>query len=235
MANPFFRFKQFTVWHDRSAMKVTTDACLFGAWVASRLRGSAVGHALDIGTGTGLLSLMVAQQCSAPIDAVEIDPQAAMQAMENRTAAGFGNITVLTGDLLQLDLPRYDVIFSNPPFYEKEIESGNAGRRTAHHADGLTWNELFAFITRHLAPGGTAYLLLPYKRRKDLDALLRREGLYLYEEIAVRPSTRQSPSRLMVALGSTEREVQSGELLIANESGYSPEFVALLRDYYLYL
>lgn len=235
MANPFFRFKQFTIWHDRSAMKVTTDACLFGAWVAAQLRGKQVGRALDIGTGTGLLSLMVAQKCDATIDAVEIDPEAAMQAMENRSAAGFGNVTILTGDVLQLDLPRYDVIFSNPPFYEKEIESGDAGRRVAHHADGLLWDDLFRFIREHLAPRGTAYLLLPFKRRKDLAALLLREGLYLYEEVAVRPGPRQGPSRLMVALGATETTTRETELLIADESGYSADFVNLLREYYLYL
>jgi tRNA1Val (adenine37-N6)-methyltransferase len=104
MANPFFRFKQFTTYHDRCAMKVTTDACLFGAWVASTIskeQGIHQPNFLDVGSGTGLLSLMVAQKSKAFIDAIEIDKQAASQAAENIAASAWSNrINVIPQDLL---------------------------------------------------------------------------------------------------------------------------------------
>jgi tRNA1Val (adenine37-N6)-methyltransferase len=235
MANPFFRFKEFTVYHDRSAMKVTTDACLFGAWCAAQLAGRSSGQALDIGTGTGLLSLMIAQQASLHIDAVEIDSDAAIQAAENRTASGFENISILHGDLLQLDLPQYDIIFSNPPFYEKEIPSTQGEKRTAHHGDGLQWNALFGFLATHLKPDGTVYLLLPYKRRNDLDLLLRRHAFHLYQEVIVWPTALAQPSRLMLAIGLEERGTERECIVIANKSGYTARFIELLQPYYLYL
>jgi tRNA1Val (adenine37-N6)-methyltransferase len=235
MANPFFRFKEFTVYHDRCAMKVTTDACLFGAWCAAQLAGRSGGRALDIGTGTGLLSLMIAQQASLHIDAVEIDSDAAIQAAENRTASGFENISILQGDLLQLDLPQYDIIFSNPPFYEKEIPSAKEAQRTAHHGDGLRWTALFGFLATHLKPDGTVYLLLPYKRRNDLDLLLRRHAFHLYREVIVQPTALAQPSRLMLAFGLEERSTERESIVIANESGYTARFIELLQPYYLYL
>jgi tRNA1Val (adenine37-N6)-methyltransferase len=235
MANPFFRFKQFTVFHDRCAMKVTTDACLFGAWCADQLKTATRLKALDIGTGTGLLSLMIAQKCALHIDAVEIDPEAAMQAAENRTAAGFENISILQGDIRGLHLSRYDIIFSNPPFYEQEIPSAQEGKRVAHHSDGLSWQELFAFIATHLSVEGMAYLLLPSKRRKELDGLLQKHGLYLSLEVSVQPTPAQAPSRLMIAFGKKQRPLKRENIVIAQVSGYSEAFTALLKDYYLYL
>ncbi|RYY86219.1 MAG: methyltransferase domain-containing protein [Chitinophagaceae bacterium] len=234
MPNPFFRFKQFTVSHDRCAMKVTTDACLFGAWVAEQLAGKS-GLALDIGTGTGLLALMVAQKTSLQIDAVEIDEKAALQAAENRTASGFENVRIITGDIRTLQLPTYDFIFSNPPFYENELESPDAGKRKAHHGEGLSWRELFSVVSKQLAPTGRAYLLLPSKRRKDLDACLAEQGLHLHQVVEIQPTLRQGATRLLVCLGKDGVPITTTSLLIADEKGYTNAFVGLLRDYYLYL
>ena len=234
MANPFFRFKQFSIYHDRCAMKVTTDACLFGAWCAAQLEGRA-GTALDIGTGSGLLALMLAQKTELQIDAVEIDTGAALQAVENRSAAGFDNVRIITGDIRALDLRPYDFIISNPPFYEQEIESSDPRKRSAHHSDGLSWQELFAAIDRLLSPRGTAFLLLPAKRRKDLYVLLKKQRLHLQQLVPVRPTERQEATRLMVAIGRSEAPLQAETILIADSKGYTPRFIALLKDYYLYL
>ncbi|GAB4091684.1 tRNA1(Val) (adenine(37)-N6)-methyltransferase [Flaviaesturariibacter terrae] len=234
MANPFFRFKQFTVCHDRCAMKVTTDACLFGAWCAEQLEGK-TGTCLDIGSGSGLLALMLAQKSALQIDAVEIDTEAALQAAENLTAAGFADVRIITGDIRTLQLPHYDFIITNPPFYEREIESADKGRRTAHHADGLTWTELFGAIGRLLAPAGTAFLLLPAKRRKELEALLKAEGLFLQQLVDVHPTGSQEATRLLLSVGRHPASLQTGSITIADSSGYTARFVELLKDYYLYL
>jgi tRNA1Val (adenine37-N6)-methyltransferase len=236
MANPFFRFKEFTVYHDRCAMKVTTDACLFGAWCAAQLAGRSGGRALDIGTGTGLLSLMIAQTgkpshrcCGDRFGRRHPGGGKPHGRPALRISAYYKEI------YLQLDLPQYDIIFSNPPFYEKEIPSAKEAQRTAHHGDGLRWTALFGFLATHLKPDGTVYLLLPYKRRNDLDLLLRRHAFHLYREVIVQPTALAQPSRLMLAFGLEERSTERESIVIANESGYTARFIELLQPYYLYL
>ncbi len=127
MANSYFQFKQFTVHQDRCAMKVTTDSCLFGSWIADKIEkeDSAISNCLDIGTGTGLLSLMVAQKnAGIKIEAIEIDNDASSQAKENIASSPFSeNINVIHADVKEYVLEnKYDIIISNPPFYEKELK-----------------------------------------------------------------------------------------------------------------
>src|SRR5690349_10557815 len=127
MPNPYFRFKQFTVYHQHNAMKVTTDACLFGAWVAEQMHNEKdkVQSLLDIGTGTGLLSLMIAQKNEVNIDAIEIDKASAEEANENiQNAPWKEHITIQHQDILEYHPGRlYDAIICNPPFYENEWTS----------------------------------------------------------------------------------------------------------------
>jgi tRNA1Val (adenine37-N6)-methyltransferase len=142
MANSFFQFKQFIIHQDRCAMKVTTDACLFGAWVAKEVGGqkSEVETILDIGTGTGLLSLMLAQKTNATIDSVEIDEAAAEQAQENANASLWKDrIFVMPGDAKDMAYTfckNFDIIISNPPFYENELTSSDHQKNLAHHHRG---------------------------------------------------------------------------------------------------
>lgn len=244
MANAYFRFKQFTVHQDHCAMKVTTDGCLFGAWCAAEIsrlvqpRSAAPPPAaLDIGTGTGLLSLMVAQKAPLPIDAVEIDRAAAAQAVENVTTSPYSNqIRIMETDVLQLKNKSYWVIFSNPPFYENELTSGNAAKDTAHHSQQLTWEQLFAALNSLLGPNGVFFLLLPFKRAGEVERYLQKEGFFINKMARVHQSTRHAPFRIMIQ-GSREaspHEVE--ELFIRDEyQQYTPGFTALLKDYYLYL
>src|SRR5688572_28253839 len=158
MPNSYFKFKQFTVNRDRAAMKVTTDACLFGAWAARSARQSAVGqsgspgihHVLDIGTGTGLLSLMMAQQINAEIDAIELDEDAFEQAQQNMASSPWhDNLFVIQGDAKDMAYvlgKEYDIIVSNPPFYENELESPDLKKNRAHHSAGLSLDELLSII-----------------------------------------------------------------------------------------
>ncbi len=121
MSNDFFQFKKFTVFHNHCAMKVTTDACLFGAWVANKMSEKDWNgkNLLDIGTGTGLLSLMIAQQNNLHIDAVEIDFVAAEQASQNFSSSPFReSINIIHTDILGFKQEGYDCLVINTPFYK---------------------------------------------------------------------------------------------------------------------
>jgi tRNA1Val (adenine37-N6)-methyltransferase len=244
MANPYFRFKAFTVYHDQCAMKVTTDSCLFGAWCAEELKRkteaekeNTLKSLLDIGTGAGLLSLMVAQKVAVPIEAVEIDAPAANQAATNVAQSPFKDqITVVQNDVLHLEDIHYDVILSNPPFYENELKSGRAAKDTAHHGHQLTWAELFAAINRLLGTDGLFYLLLPYKRVTELEAYVQQENLFINKLVIVSPTAAHKPIRVMVEGSRRPTSIMKEHLAIKDShQQYTPEFTALLKDYYLYL
>src|SRR5688572_25058776 len=138
MPNTYFQFKQFTIHQDRSAMKVTTDACLFGAWCATEINQDNK-RLLDIGTGTGLLSLMIAQKNKLLIDAVEIEEQAAVQAVENVKASPWKeSVHVIHKNIRDFNSEKkYNYIISNPPFYENELSGERMEKNIAHHDAGL--------------------------------------------------------------------------------------------------
>ncbi len=224
-----------------SAMKVTTDGCLFGAWVSHLLQKGkeTFSAALDIGTGTGLLSLMVAQKSAIDIDAVEIDNGAAEQARLNFAQSPWAQrLQLIEGDINTVVLKKeYDAIFSNPPFYEKELASPNAARNMAHHSEQLTLEQLFSVIYQKLTAEGTYFLLLPYKRKKEIERLLNNAGLYIHTIVEVQPLVAHAPFRLLLKGGKKETEQKEIKTFCIKdtEGHYTPPFVQLLQDYYLYL
>lgn len=220
-------------------MKVTTDACLFGAWVAGEI-GRLVqppAKLLDIGAGTGLLSLQVAQKNTGQITAIEIDGAAAAQAQQNIGASLWCNqIQVIAQDLLQWpSAPAFDCIFSNPPFYEKEIRSEQNGKNLAHHDAGLTLAHLLQFIKNHLSEEGCFFLLLPVKRQKAAEALFGAHGLYFQQIVYVQQTLKHQPFRMMIQGRRKEVDAVTIQTIsIKNRAdAYTPEFVSLLQAYYL--
>jgi tRNA1Val (adenine37-N6)-methyltransferase len=240
MPNPFFSFRKFTVFHDQCAMKVTTDACLFGAWCAREIQSmnKKDAHLLDIGTGTGLLSLMIAQKNDLFTDAVEIDKMAARQAINNIEASPWNNsIDVINEDILKFPISGYDYVVSNPPFYEREIISGKETRDIAHHSTYLSLKEVLKIIRDKLNDTGIFFLLLPYKRINEIEKLLVENKLYTTQQVVVRQTDRHQPIRLMIQ-GSLKQNASPvlSELIINDQSNqYSTDFQNLLKDYYLYL
>jgi tRNA1Val (adenine37-N6)-methyltransferase len=239
MSNSYFQFKQFTIHQEYCAMKVCTDACLFGAWVGEQLqsRNSKVKSILDIGTGTGLLSLMLAQKSEADIDAVEIDEAAAQQATDNIDASPWKNrVQVIQGDISYIHLGRkYDYIISNPPFFENNLKSSDTQRNLALHSDMLRLDDLIRIAHVNLSDEGGIALLLPYERGNECIDIARSNDLYLAERVDVRQSNKHSYFRSMLLLRTENNTAITGELSIRENSNYSPEFVKLLKDYYLHL
>ena len=223
-------------------MKVTTDACLFGAWIAEQVKNETlnVRNVLDIGTGTALLSLMYAQKNpDHMIDAIEIEEDCFMQAKENAAGSPFaGNIHVLHGDAKTFQFIKdYDLIISNPPFYENEIRSADPKKNIAHHHEGLLLEELLLIIKSTLSDEGFFFLLLPYKRNREIKKLLG--DFHLARMMLVRQSTGHDYFRIML-IGklktANDRETGIDEIAIWNDQQqYTEEFTALLRDYYLRL
>ena len=245
MPNSYFQFKQFTIHQDRCAMKVTTDACLFGAWVAEEVKSqeSRVGsqQSLDIGTGTGLLSLMLAQKNQdALITGVEIDEGAEKQAKENiNTSPWKDRINVLQGDVKDHNFPeKFDLIISNPPFYENELRSDTDKKNIAHHSESLTLKELLNIIKNNLNPDGNFFLLLPYKRNDEIKKLFRDHELHISKMILVRQSVKHDYFRIFIkgSLSAEKKETEFDELSIWDDKQqYTNEFVLLLKDYYLHI
>ncbi len=222
-------------------MKVTTDGCLFGAWVANEMRGDTnhnMKTMLDVGAGSGLLSLMVAQKSEALIEAVEIDAAAALQAKENIAASPWKDtINVINGDVLQWKPQhQYDCIFSNPPFYENDLKSVKTVKNIAHHGDGLRLADLLLFINDYLKEDGSFFLLLPAKRLMEAGKMMIENGLHIHQKVLVKQTPRHEPFRVMIEgrKSKGEKKIES-TMIIANDKGYTSEFIFLLKDYYLYL
>lgn len=246
MPNPYFRFKQFTVYHDRCAMKVTTDSSFFGAWAAQEIKNSnpnsyreKIENVLDIGAGTGLLSLMIAQNNEVKIEAVEIDHEASIQARENVEASPWKNsIKVLNADIRSFHpQKKYDCIISNPPFYENELASEVTKKNIAHHSEELTISDVLQFIKIHLSGEGIFFLMYPFKRKSEVDGMLRQYELYVINSVILVQSARHSPLRVIIK-GSNKKIVGAEPVSIAiwdQNQQYTDAFINLLKDYYLYL
>jgi tRNA1Val (adenine37-N6)-methyltransferase len=225
-------------------MKVTTDACLFGAWMADEINNEElkINNCLDIGTGTGLLSLMLAQKnLEVGITGVEIDEDAGEQANENFNASLWKDrVDILKGDVKEYDFPeKFDLIISNPPFYERELRSESEKKNLAHHSENLTLGELLSIIKKYLNPGGFFFLLLPYKRNEEIKKLLKNHELNISKILFVRQSVKHDYFRIMLKgkLSEPENiETEFNEMSISDDSQqYSSEFKQLLKDYYLHL
>jgi tRNA1Val (adenine37-N6)-methyltransferase len=235
MANDYFKFKQFTINQQHCAMKVTTDGCLFGAWVANKLQNATPNSRfLDIGTGTGLLSLMVAQQTTATIDSVEIDINASKQAIENIAASPWcKKLQVFNSAIQDYQSKVYDYIFTNPPFFENDLKSADAKRNIALHSSALSLEELLANISRLLAPSGHFAILLPYHRVAFFEDLAGTNGYHLHKKTLVLQTPKHPFFRGMLQFGFAKKEVIVDSIVIKADNIYTTEFTDLLKDYYL--
>jgi tRNA1Val (adenine37-N6)-methyltransferase len=244
MPNDYFQFKQFTIQQAKSAMKVCTDACLFGAIVADEISRSSseisshnIDNILDIGTGTGLLSLMLAQQVKANIHAVEVDENAFQQAHENIKQSPWNDRITVHHTAIQDYQPttKYDFIISNPPFFENDLKSEDTKRNLALHSEALTLQELLDNIKRLLTPTGSFAILLPYQRSVYFDDLASKSGYSLQQKTVVKQTEKHQPFRSMLWYATQQTTRREHEIIIRQKENYSKEFISLLKDYYLYL
>lgn len=240
MSNNYFRFKEFTVQQEKCSMKVCTDACLFGAWIAEKYNSSGlqVTKCLDIGSGTGLLSLMFAQKNPHTIiDAVEIEENAYEQAKENLSNSKWNDrLKILNMDIKDfIPEKKYDLIISNPPFYEKELSSTEKNKNIAKHDEGLMLKDIITIIKKHLSASGYFAILLPYHRIKYFEKSAEENNFFLHEKLLIRQTPSHNFFRGILFFGNSKHEIKTNDLVIKNENGYTKEFTKLLKDYYLQL
>ena len=248
-----FRFKEFEVVNERSAMKVNTDGVLLGAAMTILPSDRAM---LDVGTGTGTIALMAAQRASSVIldpspvilnevknlriDAIDIDEASASEASANFTSSPWG--TALKAHHLSLEEfsssaeVAYDLIFSNPPYFEDSLTAPDERKSTARHtSDGLSYRDIFEFAKDRLSENGRVSLVLPADQEAALTRYARMCGLYLFRILRVRTVPRKAPSRIIAEFSRTRCAEFSEELLtIQDEGKYTQEYLSLTRDFYLF-
>ncbi len=235
MPNPFFRFKEFTVYHDRCAMKVGTDGVLLGAW--TNLENT--NKILDIGSGSGLISLMIAQRNSnAFIHAIDIDPDAIEQTRINIENSRFANR--ITSECISLadhtwkSTERYDLIVSNPPFFADSLKSPDHKRTIARHTDTLIIEDLIRDAARLLADNGRISLIYPIEYKERLMGLAMENALFVTRITDVYPTPTSKPKRILIELSKEDRGAEENNLIVEiDRHVYSDQFVELLRDFYL--
>ena len=215
-------------------MPVCTDACILGASAAVEEAGTV----LDIGTGTGLLALMVAQRSTGQIDAVEIEEAAFRQAQQNAEQSPFASRVRVYHQCIQNfsggASPRYDVIVSNPPFFRNYLLSPNPQRNTALHTATLSFEDLLRSVARLLHADGQFFVLLPVYEGRILETAATHFGLYTTNRLMIRHSDRHPFFRTLLTLGWASQPIAEDELSIyASDQLYSDAFRLLLKDYYL--
>ncbi len=239
MGNSWFQFRQFTVHQKKAAMKVTTDGCLFGALQPPFPEGGKGKIILDIGTGTGLLSLMTAQlNPFASITALEIEPGAAREAADNISGSPFKDCVqvVLQDVLVYKPAGRFHLIICNPPFHESQLSSPDKNRNMAHHSATLQLGQIFQLAVSWLDKDGVLSLLLPFYREEEARQLGIPQGLLCKKIIRVRQTQKHDFFRTVLFFGKEKAPFQMEEITIRLDNNtYSPEFKALLKPFYLNL
>ena len=234
MANPWFRFKQFLVRQEKSAFKVGTDGVLLGAWADT----DGVNTVLDIGTGTGLLALMLAQRTKAKIMAIEIDRASYQQASENiKNSPWTDRINVQHCSIQDFSSEgKFDLIITNPPFFQDSLRPEEEGRSKSRHNTMLSLDELAGSAIRHMHGESKFSLVLPVEESSDFEHIASGVGLFLHRILHIRPTPAHPVKRhLMEYRLYPTKKVHSEELIVekGERHDYTPEYRNLTKEFYL--
>lgn len=241
--NQPFRFKQFNIQQDRTAMKVGTDGVLLGAWVSLEHQPFSI---LDVGTGTGLIALMLAQRSNAElIDALEIDEDAYEQAVENFENSDWGDrlfcyhaafdefVEEMQDEGMEEE-EKYNLIISNPPFYSADYSSGDAKRDQARFAEALPFEELLEGVSLLLSKKGKFAVVIPASEEKHFLKIGKHFGLHPQHITRVKGTPNSSVKRCLLEMSFLEPQFSEDELVIETaRHQYTQEYIDLVKDFYL--
>ncbi|MCC7029833.1 MAG: methyltransferase [Chitinophagaceae bacterium] len=233
--NHFFQFKNFLIQQEYCAMKVTETACIQGAWTPVPAAASRI---MDIGSGTGLLSLMLAQRfAEVQIDAVEIDELSYRQSVQNIENSIFKDrISVSHADIKTFNtLQPYDFIICNPPFFENQLKSPLLKKNGAWHSEQLLLHELIACIGKLLSPQGSFSIVLPAIREEEIKSICAKCNFYAERILQIRHTDQHAINHFVFIFCRQQTTCQT-ELLTVKESGlYTEAFLQMMRAFYLKL
>lgn len=231
MPNSSFRFRQFEVFHDRCAMKVGTDGVLLGAWVQT---GGAK-RVLDVGTGSGLIALILAQHSSSVVDGVECDGESAKQATENVLRSPWSDrVHIFECDFKSFSNGSYDLIVSNPPYFRNALRAPDEARNKARHADALSYEDLIKNSAQMLSSDGRFAVILPFESENEFEDICWQHQLYLSRYCSVLSVQGQPPKRVLLEFSLSHTTIERTIFPI-----FTPEhkptkiFSALTSDLYL--
>lgn len=230
--NPF-QFKKFSITQNNAAMKIGTDGILIGAWANS----SESTKALDIGSGTGIISIMIAQRFEKiKIDSIEISKNAIIDAKENIKNCQWKNrINLIKKDFKKFTTnKKYDLIVSNPPFFINSLKPIDKERSNARHKESLSYQDILEFSIDHLIPKGSLNMILPYIQNEIVIKSAKQVGLHLKRKCIVSPKPNKDPHRILFEFSKTNCETIN-ERLIIEEFGrhqYSKDYKKLTREFY---
>jgi tRNA1Val (adenine37-N6)-methyltransferase len=226
----YFQFKQFTIWQEHCGMKVGTDSILLGAWTD----GIKAQHILDIGTGTGLIALMLAQRSQAQIDAIEIDRDAYQQALSNIAQSPWSHrITVHHRSIQNYDTAAvYNLIVSNPPFFENTSPSDNLARNTARQSDQLTMVDILQATQRLLQDSGKLAIIYPILQAQQFSQKAEACDLFCHRRLWVMPTPNHSPKRVLMEWGRCRKKLEESTIAIeTHRHHYTQEYRQLTQNF----
>lgn len=238
MAKPF-KFKEFTVHQDKTAMKIGTDGVLLGAWCNVDFYPDTV---LDVGAGTGVIALMIAQRCDAmTIDAVEVDEDAYEQTVENFEKSDWGdrlycyNATFEDfADEIAEEEEVYDLIVANPPFYTDDFETEDEARNKARFTSSLSFESLLIGVRKILSEEGRFTVVIPFKEEQNFVQLAKEQELFVNKICHVRGTVTSPIKRSLLEFSFKEKEISKTDLVIEkSRHNYTKEYTDLTKDFYL--
>ncbi len=235
MGQELFRFKQFGISHSASTMKVGTDAVLLGSWTDV----SNAKNILDVGTGCGIIALMLAQRSEAMIDAIDIDKNSVEEAGINFKASPWSSrlraFPVSLREFWQKTNERYDLIVSNPPFFSGSLLPEDKKRRQAKHTVTLNYDELLHISVKLLRPAGRLAVILPFDAAGPMTRAAETEGLLLTEGLTIFPKPKKQANRIILVYGKSPAVTPQkfSSLILRNENGgYSESYQRLTAEFH---
>lgn len=239
MSQKPFHFKEFTIHQDKTSMKVGTDAVLLGSWVSLDNFPDKI---LDIGSGTGIISLMLAQRCDAEtIDAIEIDENAYEQSVENFEKSDWADRLYCYHcsfegfvDEISSEEETYDLIVSNPPFYTENAETSSKSRTKARFTSALSFEDLVLGVSKILATEGFFSVIIPFKEEENFVKLANKNNLFLNKVCRVQGNPTSEVKRSLLSFSFQKMDVTESYLIIETERHqYTEDYINLTKDFYL--
>ena len=236
MPNCIFQFKEFAVWSHIGGFKVGTDAVLMGAWTGISDNQSV----LDVGTGTGVISLMIAQRANTSLTAVELDRNAATQAKFNFQRSKFGRLTVVNSsvqDFSATTTKQFDHIVCNPPFFQFSSKPNSETLQKAKHTDTLCPSDVLKSSSKMISESGKVSIVIPYKDEQEWLSIGNSMEFYPTRKLLLRPAPEFDIKRVLVEFGRVDASCEVNEIIVEegerNNRSYTTEFQKMMKDYFI--